>query len=78
MDQGERAQQIEKLKEGCGQPIDPARLEAVPETTLCLKCKMMTEGGVYVRTIAAQQAYPVQAVQRSTHRRRQPMWTSSR
>jgi DnaK suppressor protein len=25
--------------EWCGQPIDPARLEAVPETTLCIGCK---------------------------------------
>jgi RNA polymerase-binding protein DksA len=29
--------------EGCGKPIDPARLAVVPETTLCLKCKMITE-----------------------------------
>jgi RNA polymerase-binding transcription factor DksA len=47
--------------EGCGQPIDPARLEAVPETTLCLKCKIMTERGVDVSMIAAQKAHPVQA-----------------
>nr|MBC7245532.1 TraR/DksA C4-type zinc finger protein [Chloroflexota bacterium] len=24
--------------ERCGVPIDPARLEAIPETTLCYKC----------------------------------------
>jgi RNA polymerase-binding protein DksA len=30
--------------ERCGQPIDPARLEAVPETTLCLPCKQISEG----------------------------------
>jgi DnaK suppressor protein len=29
--------------ERCGQPIDPARLEAVPETTLCVKCKAIAE-----------------------------------
>lgn len=25
--------------ERCGKPIDPARLAALPETTLCVKCK---------------------------------------
>ncbi|MBE7555999.1 MAG: TraR/DksA C4-type zinc finger protein [Anaerolineales bacterium] len=29
--------------ERCGQPIDPARLEAVPDTTLCVNCKMISE-----------------------------------
>ena len=29
--------------ESCGEPIDPARLEAVPETTLCLQCKLIAE-----------------------------------
>jgi DnaK suppressor protein len=29
--------------ERCGQPIDPARLEVVPETTLCVKCKAIVE-----------------------------------
>lgn len=29
--------------ERCGQPIDPARLEAVPDTTLCVKCKAIVE-----------------------------------
>ena len=27
------------LCEGCGQPIDPARLEALPKAKLCVKCK---------------------------------------
>jgi DnaK suppressor protein len=36
--------------ERCGQPIDPARLEAVPETTLCLSCKQITEGHGRSRT----------------------------
>ena len=27
------------LCDNCGQPIDPARLEALPQATLCLKCK---------------------------------------
>lgn len=29
--------------ERCGEAIDPARLEAVPETTLCVKCKSIVE-----------------------------------
>lgn len=29
--------------ERCGQPIDPARLEAVPETTFCITCKQFVE-----------------------------------
>jgi DnaK suppressor protein len=29
--------------EGCGKPIDPARLEAMPEATLCLECKALAE-----------------------------------
>jgi DnaK suppressor protein len=29
--------------ERCGQPIDPARLEAVPEATLCVTCKAIVE-----------------------------------
>lgn len=29
--------------ERCGQPIDPERLEALPETTLCIKCKLIVE-----------------------------------
>jgi DnaK suppressor protein len=29
--------------ERCGQPIDPARLEVVPEATLCVKCKAIVE-----------------------------------
>ncbi len=27
------------LCDSCGQPIDPARLEALPQATLCLSCK---------------------------------------
>jgi DnaK suppressor protein len=27
------------LCDACGQPIDPARLEALPQATLCLTCK---------------------------------------
>lgn len=27
------------LCDGCGQPIDPARLEALPQANLCLSCK---------------------------------------
>lgn len=29
--------------EHCGQPIDPERLEALPETTLCINCKTILE-----------------------------------
>ena len=29
------------LCDNCGQPIDPARLEALPEATLCLNCKAL-------------------------------------
>ncbi len=39
--------------ERCGQPIDPARLAALPETTLCVQCKASLErksrGLVYSR-----------------------------
>jgi DnaK suppressor protein len=40
--------------EGCGEPIDPARLEAVPETTLCLKCKVVEERRIRMRAIPLQ------------------------
>jgi DnaK suppressor protein len=29
--------------ERCGKPIDPDRLEVVPETTYCIKCKQIVE-----------------------------------
>ena len=29
--------------ERCQEPIDPARLEAVPDTTFCIKCKTILE-----------------------------------
>lgn len=29
--------------EGCGQPIDPARLEVLPEALLCVECKARLE-----------------------------------
>jgi RNA polymerase-binding protein DksA len=29
--------------ERCGEPIDPARLEIVPEATMCVKCKAIVE-----------------------------------
>ena len=39
---------LHKFKEGtyglcniCGQPIDPARLEALPQASLCLSCKAL-------------------------------------
>lgn len=36
--------------EGCGTRIDPARLEEVPETRYCLRCKEMEERRVEVRS----------------------------
>ena len=36
--------------ERCGEPIDPARLEAVPEATLCIKCKAIVERQARVRS----------------------------
>lgn len=37
--------------ERCGEKIDPARLEALPHTTLCVKCKSQMEriAGIGVR-----------------------------
>jgi len=39
---------LKKFEEGtygrcdnCGQPIDPARLEALPQANLCLRCKAL-------------------------------------
>jgi len=29
--------------DGCGQPIDPARLEALPQAILCLSCRQKTK-----------------------------------
>jgi RNA polymerase-binding protein DksA len=40
--------------EGCGEPIDPARLEAVPETTFCLGCKVVDERRIRMRAIPVQ------------------------
>jgi DnaK suppressor protein len=31
--------------ENCGQEISPARLEALPHTTYCIKCKALLEKG---------------------------------
>jgi RNA polymerase-binding transcription factor DksA len=44
LDEINRALQIAKkgaygICERCGKPIDPERLQALPETTLCVKCK---------------------------------------
>ncbi len=40
--------------ERCGEPIDPARLEIVPEATLCVKCKSIVERQNRPGTTAAQ------------------------
>jgi RNA polymerase-binding transcription factor DksA len=39
--------------ERCGKPIDPARLEAVPETTFCLECKLVVEKQTRLRTFVS-------------------------
>ncbi len=43
---------LHKFEEGtygscdsCGQPIDPARLEALPQASLCMNCKAKNEKG---------------------------------
>ena len=40
--------------ERCGEPIDPARLEVVPEATLCVRCKSIVEQQSRVRTTTNQ------------------------
>jgi DnaK suppressor protein len=40
--------------ERCGESIDPARLEIVPEATLCVKCKAIVERQARVGSTAAQ------------------------
>lgn len=40
--------------ERCGEPIDPARLEAVPEATLCVNCKSIVERQSRLRTTTSQ------------------------
>jgi DnaK suppressor protein len=40
--------------ERCGEPIDPARLEIVPEATLCVKCKTIVERQAGTGSTAAQ------------------------
>ena len=39
--------------ESCGKPINPERLEIVPETTFCTQCKMMVEQKMYRSKIIA-------------------------
>jgi len=52
---------LRQVKEGtygvcerCGEPIDPARLEAVPEATLCVSCKSIVERQSRMRTTTTQ------------------------
>jgi DnaK suppressor protein len=40
--------------ERCKEPIDPARLEAVPEATLCVRCKSIVERRARVGPTVAQ------------------------
>ena len=37
----------------CGELIDPARLEVLPETTLCFACKTILERQPHIQTIMA-------------------------
>ena len=39
--------------ESCREPINPARLEVVPEATLCVACKSIAERGTQLRPVAA-------------------------
>ena len=41
------------LCDNCGQPIDPARLEALPEASLCMKCKALLSKNAKGKTPAA-------------------------
>jgi RNA polymerase-binding transcription factor DksA len=38
--------------ENCGKPIEPARLEALPQAKLCLNCKSLQGGNARVRPSA--------------------------
>lgn len=47
----QRAQQgTYGICERCGEPIEPARLEIMPEATFCLSCKMIIEKAARSRT----------------------------
>ena len=39
----EARQGLYGICERCGQAIDPARLEALPDATLCIECKRIVE-----------------------------------
>jgi hypothetical protein len=43
----------------CGSPIAPARLEALPDTTLCLECAKKNPPKVDVRTLDLSEASPI-------------------
>ncbi len=50
---------LDKIKQGtygicdnCGKPIDPARLEALPQATLCMDCKAAAKNGKGATSIA--------------------------
>jgi DnaK suppressor protein len=52
---------LQQVKQGsyglckrCGEPIDPARLEVLPETTLCVGCKLHLESQVPIRATLLQ------------------------
>jgi RNA polymerase-binding protein DksA len=37
------------LCDACGQPIDPERLEVLPQANLCLNCKVKSKGKFHLR-----------------------------
>ena len=50
---------LDKIKKGtygmcdsCGKPIDPARLEALPQATLCMVCKALAKNGKVTPSVA--------------------------
>jgi DnaK suppressor protein len=54
------AHALEKIQKGtygncdnCGKPIDPARLEALPQASLCMDCKaLLSKNGKITQSIA--------------------------
>jgi RNA polymerase-binding transcription factor DksA len=41
----------------CGEPIDPARLEVLPETTLCFECKTILERQLRTQAMVTQSQF---------------------
>jgi DnaK suppressor protein len=50
---------LDKIKQGtyglcdnCGKAIDPARMEALPQATLCMDCKALAKNGKFAPSVA--------------------------